>query len=189
MTRSTIKYQSILKEASRLFARNPFEKVTMEAIARYANVSKVTLYKHFSNKLTLYEHLIKMQMEKEREFTRNIVTDLIPYETKLKKLFNFYLERKMQTDVPTLDTKLILSLDMTKYIKNHKAKMKRLREKLYNEGRMNEYLPMDCSDSFLETLFFTIVEGLQTQSFRYSRMNPDEKELLFSLIAKPFLKW
>ncbi len=187
MTRSYEKFQGIINEASKLFARNPFEKVTMEAIARYANVSKVTLYKHFSDKLSVYEYIIKQKMEKEREFTKSIVLDLIPYQTKLTKLFAFYMDEYIQTDIPKLDNKLILSLDMNKFIKNHKAKMRRLREKLYNEARMNEFIPMDYTDSFLETIFFTITGGIKAQSYRFVRMNDEEKIQFINTIIKPLL--
>ena len=57
-TRSQRKVNTIIEQASRLFARHGYIKVTMESIAQYANVSKVTLYKYYKDKQTLYEHIV-----------------------------------------------------------------------------------------------------------------------------------
>ena len=65
--RSQRKVDSIIEHASLLFVRHGFHKVTMESIAQYANVSKVTLYKYFRDKQALYEHIITLGFEEELE--------------------------------------------------------------------------------------------------------------------------
>lgn len=48
------KRAAILTAARRLFLEHPFSKVTMDAVAVAAGVSKVTIYAHFSDKQTLF---------------------------------------------------------------------------------------------------------------------------------------
>lgn len=44
--------------AKALFARQPYELVTMEAVAAQASVSKMTVYSHFRDKETLFETIV-----------------------------------------------------------------------------------------------------------------------------------
>jgi TetR/AcrR family transcriptional repressor of mexJK operon len=52
------KHAAILAAARALFARQPFDLVTMEAVAAQAAVSKMTVYSHFRDKETLFETLV-----------------------------------------------------------------------------------------------------------------------------------
>jgi TetR/AcrR family transcriptional regulator, mexJK operon transcriptional repressor len=52
------KHAAILAAAKLLFARQPFEQVTMEAVAAQAAVSKMTVYSHFRDKETLFEAIV-----------------------------------------------------------------------------------------------------------------------------------
>ena len=54
------KRAAILEAARGLFARQPFEQVTMEAVAVQAGVSKMTVYSHFRDKETLFEAFISV---------------------------------------------------------------------------------------------------------------------------------
>lgn len=54
------KRAAILEAARRLFARQPFEQVTMEAVAALAGVSKMTVYSHYNDKETLFEAFISV---------------------------------------------------------------------------------------------------------------------------------
>jgi TetR/AcrR family transcriptional repressor of mexJK operon len=49
------KRAAILEAAKALFPVHGFEKVSMDAIARHAGVSKLTLYSHFADKTALFE--------------------------------------------------------------------------------------------------------------------------------------
>jgi TetR/AcrR family transcriptional repressor of mexJK operon len=52
------KHAAILEAARTLFGRQPFDLVTMEAVAAQASVSKMTVYSHFRDKETLFETLV-----------------------------------------------------------------------------------------------------------------------------------
>jgi TetR/AcrR family transcriptional repressor of mexJK operon len=49
---------AILAAARRLFTSQPFDLVTMEAVAAQAGVSKMTVYSHFNDKETLFETIV-----------------------------------------------------------------------------------------------------------------------------------
>lgn len=50
--------EAIIKAAHDLFASQPFELVTVDAVAARAGVSKMTVYSHFHDKETLYETIV-----------------------------------------------------------------------------------------------------------------------------------
>ena len=52
-SKSEEKRQLIIQAAGELFVEHGFEKVSMEGIAKFAGVSKQTVYSHFSNYLPL----------------------------------------------------------------------------------------------------------------------------------------
>jgi len=52
------KHEAIIKAARALFASQPFDQVTMEAVAAQAGVSKMTVYSHFRDKEALFETIV-----------------------------------------------------------------------------------------------------------------------------------
>jgi TetR/AcrR family transcriptional repressor of mexJK operon len=52
------KREAIIKAARALFASQPFDLVTMDAVATHAGVSKMTVYSHFHDKETLFETIV-----------------------------------------------------------------------------------------------------------------------------------
>jgi TetR/AcrR family transcriptional repressor of mexJK operon len=56
--KDTAKREAIIKAARSLFATQPFDLVTMEAVALRAGVSKMTVYSHFHDKETLFETIV-----------------------------------------------------------------------------------------------------------------------------------
>jgi TetR/AcrR family transcriptional regulator, mexJK operon transcriptional repressor len=57
------KREAIIKAARSLFASQPFDLVTMEAVATRADVSKMTVYSHFHDKETLFETIVAATAE------------------------------------------------------------------------------------------------------------------------------
>lgn len=56
--KDTVKREAIVTAARGLFASQPFDLVTMEAVAAQAGVSKMTVYSHFHDKETLFEMIV-----------------------------------------------------------------------------------------------------------------------------------
>jgi TetR/AcrR family transcriptional repressor of mexJK operon len=56
--KDSTKREAIVAAARSLFASEPFDLVTMEAVAMQACVSKMTVYSHFHDKETLFETIV-----------------------------------------------------------------------------------------------------------------------------------
>ncbi len=78
------KYDQLVKTAEDLFKRYGMRRVTVEEICQKADVSKMTFYKHFKNKLDITKTVInRIVDEKEKEYQALMNLDMT-YVEKVK---------------------------------------------------------------------------------------------------------
>lgn len=186
--RSQRKVNSIVEQASRLFVRNGYHKVTMESIAQYANVSKVTLYKYFKDKQVLYEHIIQLNNDHDYAHIKTVVTDFIPYNDKVDEIFRYEVETYYDTNRPNLDENIILSLDCTKAIRKHRTRMKKLRQKLFHQGRMEEYICDALTDKVLELYYQAVLQGWISQYKNLQKLPEEDQEQWINILLQAMKK-
>ena len=86
------KRQQIVATAKTLFYKFGIRRVTIEEICREANVSKMTFYKHFSNKVELVKFLIKHLNVEAMATYRKIMDQPIPFPEKVKQSVQLKME-------------------------------------------------------------------------------------------------
>jgi AcrR family transcriptional regulator len=79
------KLRQILLTARELFWKYGFVKVTVEEICREAGVSKMTFYKHFSNKKELIRFMLSYILEGALEKFNEIMESDLSFTEKVKK--------------------------------------------------------------------------------------------------------
>lgn len=92
------KRRAVLDAAKTLFSRDGFDRISMEAIAREAGVSKLTLYSHFSNKEELFQQAVA---EKCQEYTPPAFFDPaanLPLSQRLLDIGNGFLQLVMSDE-------------------------------------------------------------------------------------------
>ncbi|MGB9153474.1 MAG: TetR/AcrR family transcriptional regulator [Alphaproteobacteria bacterium] len=62
--KDAVKREEIVKAATTLFMENGYELTSMEAVARQAGVSKLTIYSHFADKSELFRAIIQYRCDK-----------------------------------------------------------------------------------------------------------------------------
>ena len=80
------KFQQLVTTAHDLFMRYGIRRVTVEEICSEANVSKMTFYKHFNNKIDLTKYLLNQIFSKQMNDYRRIMARQIPYPEKVKQI-------------------------------------------------------------------------------------------------------
>src|SRR5271170_5577544 len=58
------KGEGIVRAATALFMKDGYELTSMEAVAKKASVSKLTIYSHFANKDELFKQVIRQRCDK-----------------------------------------------------------------------------------------------------------------------------
>lgn len=87
------KFQKIVQTATHLFMRYGFSRVTIEEICQTSNVSKMTFYKHFSNKIKLILYIIEKQADTAiTEYQRIMQSDML-FSEKVKKLIQMKIRQ------------------------------------------------------------------------------------------------
>lgn len=138
------KAEKILNTTVKLFLQNGIKKVTMDDIAEQAMVSKVTVYKYFSDKDTLYyevgKHILSYQISKMNEMIGS--EDIL-----IKRLYYFIdvLSDFMDTGYFDLCSELIkfndrLSHDYESYLNSRKETLLHLIDEGIQSGLMKQNL-------------------------------------------------
>jgi len=182
--RSQKKVDSILLNASRLFVQHGYHKVTMESIAQYANVSKVTLYKYFNDKQVLYEHILKEIYLSEYNEIVEVLKSNLPYEEKVDGVVKARIKKYYDKTKPIFQGEITLSFELQKFIKKYTKLMVQQRAKLFNQGRMEGFICEDISDETLEIYFKIIQKGIVSEFKDLDELENDKlSKLLKTLYA------
>lgn len=86
------KFQQIVTTAKKLFFKFGVRRITIEEICREANVSKMTFYKHFSNKVELVKFIIRKIYDEGMIAYRKIMAQPIPFPEKVKQSIRLKME-------------------------------------------------------------------------------------------------
>ncbi len=78
------KYNQLVLTAEDLFKRYGMRRVTVEEICQKADVSKMTFYKHFKNKLSITKTVINRIMEEKEKEYRTLMDMDMTYVEKVK---------------------------------------------------------------------------------------------------------
>jgi AcrR family transcriptional regulator len=92
MTTLNKKHEDILKTAKDLFWKHGFKRVSVEEVCEKANVSKMTFYKHFENKIELAKTVFNKVVEEGEQRFKQIMKESSPAPEKIKKLILIKIE-------------------------------------------------------------------------------------------------
>ena len=86
------KLLKIIETGEILFMRHGIKRVTVEEICRKSMVSKMTFYKHFSNKIELVKYILNAWHEEFWSNADEIFTKDIPFTEKVELMFDWKLK-------------------------------------------------------------------------------------------------
>lgn len=86
------KQQLILEKGKELFWKHGFKRVTVEEVCTSANVSKMTFYKYFANKMELVQSILEHLISHARREFEEIMSKDIPFSEKVE----YQIKMKME---------------------------------------------------------------------------------------------
>jgi AcrR family transcriptional regulator len=89
------KFQQIIRTAKELFWKFGIKRVSIEEICKEASVSKMTFYKHFSNKTELVKYIIDKITSEAMAKYKSIMSKKISFQEKVRLSIQLKIE---QTD-------------------------------------------------------------------------------------------
>jgi TetR/AcrR family transcriptional regulator, cholesterol catabolism regulator len=190
--RTEQKKESIRRAAIELYKVSGFSKVSINDIARQANVSHVTIYNHFGSKEDLIRDIIKTVLTDMIEKSREIIESDIPYLEKINQLilskssvagqYQGELIKMVARDLP----------EMKHFMRQiREQETDRLTEKLIEEGKKLKYIKQDISPQSISYYFQIIRNGIYADQELLNSIKIDTKLAqdlnylwLFGLIEK-----
>lgn len=152
------------------------ENVTVDEIAKHANVGKTTIFKYFGSKENLILEVFKYFLTQMGEKARKIMAENKPFEETLIAMSQIkihYLEKinkQFYFDLMDYFTKKDengLSLMMQEYVNESYSLML----DLFHRGRKEGKVDLKYSDEFLLIYFQALVEGISSPHI-YQRILP-----------------
>lgn len=92
MTEVSLKYAQIIETGKELFWKHGVKRVSIEEICREANVSKMTFYKFFPNKVELAKEIIRHVIGGSVKEFKELVDSNLSFTDKIKRIFAIKLE-------------------------------------------------------------------------------------------------
>jgi len=96
--KDSAKREDIVSAATRLFMENGYELTSMEAVARQAGVSKLTIYSHFADKQELFRAIVQTRCDEIGMPTSLMEYAKLPVEEALLEISRAALERILNPD-------------------------------------------------------------------------------------------
>ncbi|NOY60324.1 MAG: TetR/AcrR family transcriptional regulator [Calditrichaeota bacterium] len=87
------KFQTVIRTSKDLFYRYGIRRVTIGEICQKANVSKMTFYKFFSNKMDLVKYLLNKIFDQGIADYNAIMAQHIPFREKVEKVIQLKMEQ------------------------------------------------------------------------------------------------
>ncbi|MFB4323444.1 TetR/AcrR family transcriptional regulator [Paenibacillus sp. CR_12] len=152
------------------------ENVTVDEIARHANVGKTTIFKYFGSKENLIHEVFKYFLTQMGENAREIMAENKPFEetiiamSQIKIHFLEKINKQFYFDLMDYFTKKDdngLSLMMQEYVNESYSLML----DLFHRGRKEGKVDLKYSDEFLLIYFQALVEGISSPHI-YQRILP-----------------
>ncbi|MGL1893474.1 MAG: TetR/AcrR family transcriptional regulator [Spirochaetaceae bacterium] len=165
----------IMRTAMHLFKTYGFKSVSIEKIAAESKVSKVTIYKYFTNKESLVHTSLKTMFTSKADELKKIITSNILFEKKLELLIKSKIDIFQSFSGDLLhELEQITPKFVDELMTLRRESIIALSNQLLNEGRNDGYISSEISNESF-TVFFDIVGMgmINSPSFKkYLEVNP-----------------
>ena len=155
----SVKRDILLDTAKNLFYRHGMKRVTVEEICRTADVSKMTFYKYFRDKIDLTKTLIILLSEKKAEDFRQLMALEAPFPEKMEKLVAMRIaEAKDVSREFLLETYHSPHPEIRELLREKTEKLIRMGMEYYMAAQSEGYIRPEIKPAFLLWMLGHIVD-------------------------------
>ena len=169
------KQKDILNTAKELFWKHGVSRITMEEISSKANVSKMTLYKYYSNKKELALAVLKSEVERSMKKFRDIINSDIPFEEKLERMFRLKMEGTTDISREFLsDIYQNPDLGLHIYVEEQAAEATKLFKSFLKESQKKGLIRQDLKIPFVVHYMNQMIQMVNDEKLLEHYNNPQE---------------
>ena len=185
--------ESIMNAALELFYAHGFKKVSIDEIAKKADVSPVSIYNHFGSKQGLVKEVLKRLFDHVHERQRSIIEADVPYYQKMQNMLAAKMNAAYEFQGEHFQMDMYNDPDMQQYINEFVTqKSNKLVMQFFDEGKKEGYINPDISSQAILTyielfqLGWSSLKSLPKGPDRLSKMIHDLQILtLYGFMGKP----
>ncbi len=177
------KYRKLIDTGKELFFKHGIKRVTIEEICEKSGVSKMTYYKHFSNKRDLVIKILDELIDEGYNKYNEIIDKKIPFTEKIKSIIEFKLESASEYSDAFIDEAGKSDSYIYKYLISKTADRTKSIEEMYNIGIKEKSINPQCSMEFFIYMIYKTGELFSDETI--IKLYP-EKELRLSVILNFF---
>ena len=173
-----MKKEQIIESARKLFTKYGYKKVSMDEIAREANVSKKTVYAYFKDKEELLKYFIFEELDKMRVAVTNIENKKLPFLEMVHETIYTVLKYKKENNFLSTITKEAQDFKNQKIIEAIKILDTEVKQYIKNKlvyAKEHKYI-RDCNLDVLTFVIYKVYMALIFES-ELDSTNIDEKDI------------
>jgi len=168
------KRESILRAALELFKVYGFKKVSINDIARKADVSQVTIYNHFGSKDGLVREVVKAQLMGILERAREIMKEDRPFPEKLETIVFDKTKIASQYRGELMQTAAQNDPEMRQWIDSWwQSDVNQITVDLLEEGKRQSYINTQQSEEILILYLEILRRGVFASPDLLANLEPD----------------
>lgn len=169
------KLKKILIAAKELFWKYGFKRVTIEEVCREANVSKMTFYKHFKNKMELIKYLLNQIYDKAMKEYREIMDSNLSFPDKVKKSIDLKMIQTQNISNEFMDDYVRhADPEMLEFLNQIKTKNLKMIVDDYTEAQKNGEIRNDIKPEFILYFLNHMFEMIQDENLEKMYSNPQD---------------
>ena len=161
-----MKKEQIIIAARNLFTKYGYKKVSMDEIAREANVSKKTVYAYFKDKEELFKYFIFEELDKMRNAVKTIENKKLPFLEMVHETIYTVLKYKKENNFLSTITKEAEDLKNQKIIEAIKILVTEVKKYIKNKliyAKENKFI-RDCNLDVLTFVIYKVYMALIFES-------------------------
>ncbi len=173
-----MKKEQIIESARKLFTKYGYKKVSMDEIAREANVSKKTVYAYFKDKEELLKYFIFEELDKMRVAVTSIENKKLPFLEMVHETIFTVLKYKKENNFLSTITKEAQDFKNQKIIEAIKILDTEVKQYIKNKlvyAKEHKYI-RDCNLDVLTFVIYKVYMALIFES-ELDSTNIDEKDI------------
>jgi len=169
------KKKQLIATGKELFWKHGFKRVTIEEICAEANVSKMTYYKYFSNKMDLVKSIMEKLMNETLSQYRAIMESNVPFTEKIEMQLQMKMEGTADISSEFLDDLMIHGEpEMVEYMTQVKQQVLGIVHNYYIAAQEKGELRKDVKPGFIIYFLNHIYEMLKDENLLKMYRDPNE---------------
>jgi AcrR family transcriptional regulator len=169
------KKKQILATGKELFWKHGFKRVTIEEICAAAEVSKMTFYKYFSNKMELVKAIMEKLMNDTLNQYKAIMNSNVPFTEKIEMQLQMKMEGTADISSEFLDDLLIHGEpEMMEYMSKMKQQMLGIVHKDYMVAQEKGEIRKDVKPEFIIYFLSHIYDMIKDEHLLKMYRDPNE---------------